>query len=439
MKKILITLMVFFCCTKCVSAQNPGWWEKYNDPLLVGYINEAVASNYDYKDASLKIKESRARVREFFGKELPKLSVFTNYVGIKPPLFANDPQAVKKFENLFILPLLATYEVDIWGKNRGNTKIQKEQLEEIKQDARAVYIALEADVASAYFNILQFDKLIELQNAIIQSDFQNLDIIKSKYEIGLVSYDELLTAESVLAQSQIQLNDLLKQRDFFLNELMVLTGKSPENDEKQSLARTSLDNVSLPEDTPLEIPANSVMQRPDILKSEARLRESKINIDLARKKFLPDINIFGVLGFESIDISDLVDISELLTGFGGLVAEDLFTGGQRRAALKQRKYQYEQLLQNYQSTILTALKETNNALYALKTDLKNNECNLARVQLQSDSYNLVNVRYEKGLASCLDTIQPQIDLFVIQQEQIRTKTSYLIGSINLYKALGGKI
>jgi len=187
MKKVIINIfIVFFCCIQAVSAQS--WWEKYNDPLLVEYINDAINNNHDYKSAILKVSESRARVEEYFGKELPKLSVTSNYLGVKPPLLVNNPLAANKTQNLFILPLIANYEIDIWGKNRVNTKAQKELLEVSNQDAKSVYIALTTDIASAYLNIIQFDKVINLQKCIIQQDLENFDILKAEYETGLSSY-----------------------------------------------------------------------------------------------------------------------------------------------------------------------------------------------------------------------------------------------------------
>jgi len=220
---------------------------------------------------------------------------------------------------------------------------------------------------------------------------------------------------------------------------MVLTGKTPENKDKQVLARNSIDNICLPKDIPFEIPSTGIMQRPDILKSEANLRYAKINIDLARKDFLPNINIFGIIGFESLSIRSISNISKFLSGYGALLQENIFNGGQKRAVLKQKKFQYEQLFQNYQSAILTSLQEVNNALYSLKTDFSNDQNNQNRLSIQADNLNLVNYKYKEGLASRLDTIQPQRNVFLIQQEQTRSKTGYLIDSINLYKALGGEI
>lgn len=362
-----------------------------------------------------------------------------NYINVKPPLFATNPAALREREHLVFIPFLANYEVDIWGKNRANTKAQKEQQTATEQDSRTVYISLTTDTASAYFNILQLDKLIELQNGIILTDTESLTITNSEFENGLTSFDDVATAEFNLEQSRTLLNDLCRDRDFFLNELMVLTGRTPVEGDKELLTRSSIDKIHLPTGTPMEIPSTGVMQRPDILKAEANLRYSKINIDVARKAFLPKVTIFGALGIEAINVGNLTDIDEMLTAFGTLFSEDLFTGGQRHAVLKQKKLQYEQMLENYQSTILNALKETNNALYSLKTDIQNSESTLKQIKLQSDNLNLTNVRYTQGLSSRLETVQPQKSLILSCQEHVRSKTSYLIDSLNLYKALGGEI
>jgi len=438
MKKILFFItLIFLCCIQPISAKT--WWEKYDDPLLVGYINEAVSNNPDYKSAILRVEESRARVREYFGKELPKLSVPVTYLNIKPPPFAANPAALDEREQIFIVPLLANYEVDIWGRNRAATKAQEEQLEATIQDSRAAYIALTTDVALAYFNILLFDRLIELQNNIIRADMESFNLVKAEYDEGLISLDDVLAAESTLIQSQTALNDMLKQRELYLNELLALIGRAADNTDVTGIARASIDDVSLPPDIPMQIPSESIMKRPDILKTEANLREAKLNVDIARKAFLPKIDIFGVVGFQAMNINRILNQDELITAFGSLVAEDLYTGGQRRAVLKQRKLQYEQLIENYQSTILTALKETNNALYAFKTDLKTNENDLTRLKVHADNLNLANVRYLQGISSKQDTVQPQKSMMLVCQDLARSKIGYLVDTLNLYKALGGEI
>ncbi len=418
---------------------NLGWWNKFNDPILIDYINRAIDNNHELKSIFLKVSRSREVVRESLGAELPQVALLANYVRFRSFSFSTPQNIQKSYRDSFILPLFANYEVDLWQKNRKKTLAKGEKLEAARQDARAAYISLISEVASAYFNILKLDKFIELQTGISMLNKENLEIIRANYNAGLSSYNEVLNAQKPLTESQKKLTELDKQRNVFINQLLVLTGTSSENKDKIAISRNSIDNILLPADIPLEIPSKNIMQRPDILKAEAELKYAKLNVDIARRDFVPSLIVYGLLGFDSNTLKTLFNWKNYIAAFGSSFIGKIFSGGQLTARLKQRKFEYEQLLQDYQNTILTSLQEVNNSLYNFKSDLKINENNISRLQLESGNLSLVNAKYRNGLSSKLDTIQPGINVLVLQLDQTQGKTDYLIDSINLYKSLGGQI
>ncbi len=457
---IFLSLMLFFMYSApvCYAATSKGrisnendyvadvnldWWKNFNDPLLVEYIDKAIKSNYDLKRAFLRVSASRAKVKESLGAEFPQLTLLANFIRINPPFAGENTSSgttsgARDFQNFFTVPLFANYEVDLWRKNRKATLAEGEKLETERQSARATYILLTTEVASAYFNILSLDRLIELQQMIVNLETQNLEIIRANYGIGLAAADELFTAEKSLAEADKILTELDKQREIFINQLLVLTGQSPEAVKSPELSRNSMNKIELIEEIYDEVPSDIIMTRPDILGAEAELKNAKINVSLARKDFLPDINLFGIFGFNSNAFERVFNWENYLASVGTSLIGKLFTGGQRRARLKQRKFEYEQMLQSYQQTILTSLQEVNDSLYSLKNDLEIYKDDIDRLSFESANLNLVNIRYEKGLVSYKDTIQPQKNLILLEQDLIQSKTGYLIDSLNLYKALGGK-
>lgn len=420
---------------ECISSINLDWWHKFNDPVLIDYISKAIYSNHDLKSTFLKVSASRAKVREVFGRELPQVRILLNFIRINTPFTNNSGN--KKYENFFTLPLFANYELDLWQKNRKRTLAEEEKLEAERQNARIVYIMLTTEVASAYFNILKLDKLIEIQNKLVKLEAQNLKILEAKYCAGLTARDELFTAQRSLTEANKTLTEFDKQREAFINQLLVLTGNSPEA--KEQVARNSLDKICFPEDIPFEIPSEVIMARPDILKQEAWLKNAKINISLARRDFLPDLNIYGLFAFNSNSFKRVFNWDDYIVAVGASFIGKLFTGGQRRARLKQRKFEYEQMLQDYQQAILVSLQEVNDSLYSLKNNLKINRDDKNRIKFECSNLGLVNVKYEKGLVAYKDTINPQKSVILLQQDEVQSKTAYLVDTLNLYKALGGKI
>lgn len=143
---------------------NMCFWDKFQDEYLNYYITEAIRNNPDARKASWQVEEYRQNVKYSFGQELPSLSVSANYAGIHVPRFDN----FELDQNAFILPFIASYEPDFLLKNRDRTKSVKKAYETEKYLEKSVYISLASDVATAYVNVILYDKLISYQNEIIK-------------------------------------------------------------------------------------------------------------------------------------------------------------------------------------------------------------------------------------------------------------------------------
>ncbi|MPN30135.1 Outer membrane protein OprM [bioreactor metagenome] len=222
-----------------------------------------------------------------------------------------------------------------------------------------------------------------------------------------------------------------------MNQLAVLIGNSSED--SMTLKRSSIDNINLLEDLPQTIPSEIIDQRPDILKSEAEMQAAVLDVKLARKDFLPSINLSGLSGFNAYSMSSLFNWQSYVMAGSAGVAQQLFTGGQLKARLRAKKYRYEQMLENYQKTLLTSVQEINDSLVAVKFDTRKNNNNLKRIKFGKSQYDDISYKYEKGAISYLDTLQYKENLLVLEKEQTQSKTDCLIDSLSLYKSVGGKL
>lgn len=422
-----------------VEYMNLKWWDRFNDPILTGYIIKAADSNYDIKINSLRVKESEAYVREAFGKELPNLMLNANYMRQKHS--GNLPMGSFKFPSYtqtnINFPLNVNYEIDIWGKNRTNTKKVKKELDVVKHEEKSQFISLTSTVASVYFNVLNTDKQIQKQKELVAIRKEILELIKEKYDYGLVSATEVTIADKAYTESISGLEVLEKQQNILLNQLAILIGDSSEDSLK--LKRSSIDDIKLLGDLPITVPADIVDQRPDILRAEAQLQSAVLDVSLAKKNFLPSINLSGISGFNANSMSSLINWQSYVLSAGAGLVQPIFTGGQTVARLKAKKYKYEQLLENYQKTILTSIQEVNDSLVAIKFDTMKNNNDLKRIELEKIHLNSVNYKYEKGAVSYLDTLQYKENLLVLEMQQIQSKTDCLIDSLSLYKSVGGKL
>lgn len=414
---------------------NTKWWEKLDDRILNLYIAKALQENKDLKIASLKVEEYKQLVKASIGKEFPTIGIGANltdqqYSKNYIPIFSGNMSN-------FTFPLSASYEVDLWGKTKDKVKSENKQLESIAYDEKAALISIASEVASIYVNILKTNQDIEFQNEIINLKNEKLNLIQTKYNVGVCAYDQVLVTEKELADSNTVLNDYKKSLEILKNSLAIFTGDSPENISEMKFGNIYSLNTDF--NTEYKIPSEKILKRPDILKAEALLKKSKIDVNIARKEFLPDLTLTGQTGFNSSSFEKIFTGNSFTYGFGANIAETVFKGGQRRAMLKSKKYLYDQMLENYSKTLLVSLKEVNNSLISVKTGYKNNEEIIKKLKFEKENLKLINEKYKAGIISYLDTLEPKEKLILIKRAQLQTKTGYIIDNFSLYRALGANI
>lgn len=414
---------------------NTSWWEKYNDPILTAHIQELYLKNHDLKIAALKVKEGEKMVRISLANELPQVSFDGN---LGRTMRSSD----QHFGSLVIpsyaqygyqFPLTASYEIDIWGQNRLKTKSIEKQLEIIRQEERAGYIALTSAFASNYFNLIKTDKLIEIQNEIVQTQKEIAQKTQKKFENGLCTVNEVIAEEKLLTTQRELLNNLEHTRTILENQLKVYLA-----DDSKSVERSSYDSISIMSGIPTEIDSTVIEKRPDYIQSEENIKRIGYDVRVARKEFLPKFIIYGQIGFNAYQWSKLFNSYSQLANAGITPSFDLFSGGRKIAILKLQKYRYEEAMHNYQKTVLTSVQEVNDSSAQLKTDLKNYSESLERYNLEHRRHTLMQHKNEIGAASNLDVLYNKEQELLTKREEVSNKINCLISTISLYKAVGGQ-
>lgn len=409
---------------------NLDWWKNYNDELLEGYIVKAIDNNQDLKIASLKVEEARQNVKLQFSRELPSASV-----GAAPLLYkmSDSTSSIGSFG----IPVMVSYEADIFLKNHDKTKSVKKMLEVSKFSEKATYISVASAVGATYFNIVKLDKLIAIQNDIIKDRKQIYELMKLRSGQGITSTADVVRADKAYVLAQIDLSDLKKAREIMLNSLAVLIGESPNNIDE--LKRISYDELMYQKPIPQEISSEIITQRPDYMAAEKMVEKAGIDVRVAKKEFLPKIDILGLLFFSSNSLGSSMSWANSLALLGGQAMLPIFTGGAKFANLRINKNRYEQVLQNYYKTNLVAIQEVNDSLSSLKLDNEKYNKNLKTYDMQKADFKYMQMRYDQGIMSKLDLLQQKESLLVIDEMVVASKTECFVDQISLYKAVGGNL
>lgn len=409
---------------------NMDFWSQFNDEILNGYIDKAVKNNYDLKMASLNVKEYYENVKLQFSNELPKLTAGYSPNYVKMPGSSDA-------DWIFATPAIASYEADIFLKNRDKTKSVKKLYEASQFDERAAYISVASAVGTTYLNIVRLDKIVDLQQEIVELRKEIYDLMLKRNREGITSTADTIKANKALVAGETDLIEYQKQRDFLLHQLAVLIGESPANAEE--LTRTSYDKIVFSGNIPSEISSDVIVQRPDYLKAEKMVEKAGIDVRVAKKEFLPSFNIMGLALFNASNIGSSWTTKNMLASIGAAGMLPLFTGGSLIANLRLKKTEYERVLQNYYKTNLTAIQEVNDALVSVKKDTEKMERTRKQADLEKTDFMYNRDKFNQGVISKLDLIQFKENLLSIDKLVAQQNIECMVDYIGLYKAAGSKL
>ena len=413
---------------------NVEFFKYFNDFHFENYIQEALENNHDLKQANHRVEQFRYEIYNQFSKQLPQLSVGSNYVGASVP--TGDTNVLIK-RNSYILPFRVNYEPDFLLKNKDKTKAKKKLYKAQLANQKSTYISLITDVANAYLNILLFDYLIEKQKEIVSDKEQNRDFNKNKYNYGVISFIDLNDIFSEFESQKVLLENLIKQQKTNLYNFALLLGRSAIGIE--NIERGKLQNFEYQKVIPAKIDFNLIYSRPDLIEIENQLKSAKIDITVAIKDFFPAFNVFGILAFDTAGGGNFFNWDSSFAYLLAGLTQDIFKGGAKIANLKIGKARYKELIEKYLQADLNALKELNNALNLIKQDTLAQQYSKNQVNFEYQNFIASKRKLKAGTMSKIEFLQNKNSLNQKEQLFAYAKARRIGDYFTLYKALGGQL
>ena len=416
-----------------VFSLNP-FWESYNDELLNGYISDALENNLDIKIAKTRIKESEAILGTVNAERLPQLSINPS---IYPYKTISRWTGLYASHNMLYFPLLLDWELDIFGKLSDKVKSSKYEVKIAEQDLNIAKLSLAAEITASYFNIIHTDALINNYKELISNLNETIKLKRQLYDGGLISYDNLYTTEYELVNKQNEYNSLLKKREILLHQFSVLRGISPENN--TNIERSIITTLKLPFDINTPIQSDLIYNRPDVMQAELGLKKAAIDVKVAKKMFLPSVNLNEMIGYEALRGSRIFNWESTVYQLGAGALLDLYTGGYKMSYLKYNKEVATEKLHQYNNTLLTSFCEIENALSSLKTDSDSYDEFYKAMQKSNHYYQVANTRYINGTGNRIDELDARRQVLINENSMYTAKICTLIDTVDIYKSLGGSI
>jgi len=287
-------------------------------------------------------------------------------------------------------------------------------------------------VAASYVALLGFDRQLEISRSTLENYAGTLRIFEMRYKGGVVSKVELSQVLSEYERARAQVPNLEAQVEIQENLLSILIGRDP----GPILRGRTIDRLKRP-GVPSALPSSLLERRPDVVQAEQNLIAANADIGVAQSLYYPSISITGNYGGASDDLSNLLDASDRVWSIAGDITGPVFTAGNIAGQVQSAEAAREAAMQNYQLTILNALREVNDALIATEKSVESYDALASRVDALREYARLSNLRFENGAASYLEVLYANNQLFDAELIAVRSQTDTFTNLIDVYKAMGG--
>ena len=431
------------------TAEVANWWRAFRDPQLSTLVERGVALNLDVQTAASRIREARAREIVAGASALPEVNadasatrqrISEHAIPIPPggPPGSGSPGAGFALPgtefSTFRVGLDASWEIDLFGGTRRSVEAASARTHSAVWSRRDLQASTAAEIANAYLSLRTLQERIANAERDVARQSRLERLVGARYRGGLTTGLDLEQQRTERATSAAELPTLRSQAQAQIHALGVLTGTTPE-----ALAAELSPPKALPLTPviPAGLPSDLLRRRPDIRAAERELAASTADIGVAVADLYPRFSLTAAPALVSTALSSLLEWGSRSFSIGGGLLWPLFNGGKIRANIAVANARQEQALLAYRKTVLTALKDVEDALSntaadrARLADLQQALASAARAEQLSGS------RYRGGLVTYSDVLQNQGRRLTIEKQIIDTKGALARDSVALFKALGG--
>ncbi|HEX6719207.1 MAG TPA: efflux transporter outer membrane subunit [Pyrinomonadaceae bacterium] len=412
------------------------WFEIFKDDELQKMVRTAMMQNYDLRLAVARINAARANLGLARSNQFPQFAAGADLTTSRTS--SDGPSGAfgqggkgRSFGSVFLS--LLTFELDVWGRLRQQTKAARAELRASEEDRKAVLTTVVGDVAAGYFSLLELDSELDIAKRTLATRQESLRLITLRQRGGLATALDVRQAEELVYQASQTIPDTERQIAQTENQLSFILGNNPGSITR---GRPLGQQQTLPT-IPADLPSSLLERRPDIRAAEENLVAQRALVSAAKRAFFPTISLTGLFGFQSNQLSNLFTGASKSWSFVPQVSQPLFTGGRLKSDVKFAKAQQEFAIVQYQQTIQNAFKEVSDALiqYQKVREIRTQQELL--VATLRDRSQLAHLRYRGGVDTLLNALDSDRELFDAELDLTQTKRNELLSVVQLYKALGG--
>jgi NodT family efflux transporter outer membrane factor (OMF) lipoprotein len=427
------------------SAVDSQWWKTFNDPKLDQLIQMACQQNLPLQISGLRILEARARLGIAVGGQYPQMEI--NGSAGETGLSKNMPNGAGSDRDYwnYQTGFDASWELDFWGKFRRDIEAAQANLVGSMADYDSALVTLTGEVARTYTVIRTYEVLIDLANENAKLQEEGLRIAKARFDNGATSELDVTQATTLLESTRATIPKLQASLQQAQNALSTLLGQT--TGDIQKLLEGSRAIPAAQPKVGVSVPAELLRRRPDIRSAELYAMSQSARIGVAKADLYPSFSLFGSVGFQSsrdggvrsnnAQFHNLFDSDSLTYSFGPGFNWPIFNFGRIENNVRVQDAKFQQLLINYQDTVLKAAQEVEDSMTGFLRAQEATAFDQKAVNAARRSAEIAMTQYKEGAVDYQRVIDVQRSLLQEENSLAQTQSSIATNLIALYKALGG--
>jgi NodT family efflux transporter outer membrane factor (OMF) lipoprotein len=412
------------------------WWTLFHNPQLDELMGRALQDNPSVQAANATLRNAQETWKaERGGLLLPQVDAqFQAQREREPGVLFGEPGVPAVIYNVFDASINVSYRLDIFGASRRQIEALRAQRDYQRFEFEAARLTIADNIVTTAVSIASLHAQIEALQEIVNSERDSLKVAQRQFDAGATSRADLLAQQTQVAASEAQMPPLVKQLAQTQHRLAVLAGRTPDD---ASVPDFSLDQLTLPTELPLSVPAKLVRQRPDVQAAEAQLHQSTAQLGVATANLYPQLNLTGAIGSETLAARDLFTAGSEAWNIGGSLLQPLFHGGELLGLKRAARADLDRATAVYREAVLAALQDVADTLRALEADASTLRADTTTEANAHDTLVIIQAQYKAGGVSYLALLNAERQYQQARESRVQAEAARYADTAALFQALGG--
>lgn len=398
------------------------WWCQLGDPLLDDLVARAVAGNLDVRAALERVRASRAQ------RHVAKSDLFPTLRG-KLVLSPNKPRTSDSKESTGIQ---ARWTPDLFGGLRRALEAATGDLRAREEDLHDALVSITAEVAQNYVTLRALQARVALADQNVAAQAETAQIATWRAQAGLTTALDVERAESAVDQTRSQLPTLRSELEQTKNRLAILVGESPGTLDARLDEPAPIPTA--PAEIAVGIPAQTLLQRPDVRRAERQLAAETARIGVAKAALYPTVSISGAIGTYAISPEPIASLS---ASAAAEIAQVIFDYGANKARVRAQKAVRAESLAHFQETALAALEDVEDGIVAFTGEQGRRRALAEATDSAERAALLSRNNYASGLVDFQVVLDAERSLYSLQDQLVGSEQLVASDLVRLYRSLGG--